>query len=71
MQMTVADLQEALEQFLSAGMMTPECIVGFAHTEQDEEGTLKVYPIDGEKLAIVGTAPDCRPMFVMTKGVAQ
>jgi hypothetical protein len=68
MQMTVANLQHALEKFLADGILTPECIVGFAHTEHDDDGTLKVYPIDSERLAIVGNAPDCPPMFVMTGG---
>ena len=76
MQMAVAKLQDALKQFLADGMLTPECIIAFAHTEQDDPGQLKVFPIDREKLAIVGNAPGCPPMLVMTgrhsnKGVTQ
>jgi hypothetical protein len=68
MHMTVARLQEALEHFLSAGTLNPDCIVGFAHPEQDEDDKLKVYPINCEKLAIVGNAPGCPPMLVKTGG---
>lgn len=66
MQMTVANLKEALEQFLAGGMLSPECIVGFAPPGQDKEGDLKVYPIDSENLIIVGCAPGCPPMIVLT-----
>jgi len=64
--MTVAKLQEALEQFLAGGMLSPECVIAFARTEQDEPGKLKVFPIDCEELAIVNNAPGVPPMLVLS-----
>ena len=69
--MTVAKLQDALKKFIADGVLSPECVIAFAHTEQDDPGQLKVFPIDCKKLAIVSNAPGIPPMLCKKRGVTQ
>ena len=66
MQMTVETLQHTLEHFLANGVLTKESVISFAPSKQSDNRKLKAYPIDGERLAFVGSVPDRPAMFVMT-----
>jgi hypothetical protein len=76
-QMTVERLQQILEHYLANGVLTKESLISFADIDavrrclRHDKSKFTSYPIDGERLAYVGSVPDHPAMFVMTNMTAK